>query len=77
MMTSFTTATVYEIHKVNPSCVDDGEGSSAVLGICTQIFGVVTELEGVANLPERRLLEVGPVPFLHSLAHQSHTKSFI
>lgn len=49
---------------MNPIGVDDSEGSSAALGICARVSGVVSELEELPDLPERSLLEIESVPFL-------------
>ena len=77
MTTGLTAAAVCEIHEVNPIGVDDGEGSSAGLGIRTCIFGVVTELEDKSNLPERIFLEIDSIPFLRSLTRQGCARSLI
>ena len=61
---------------VNPVGVDDGEGSSATLGICTLVGGVVTKLKGMTSPSKGRPLEIGSVPFLHSPACQTRVQSF-
>ena len=57
-------ATECEVHKVDTVGMNDGKGFGTVLGVGTGIGGVVTELEDVAGMSERRLLKIGPVPFL-------------
>ena len=58
-----------EVHNVNSVGVDDGEWSSASLGICTAVGRVMTELEGMAGFAERGPLKVRTVPFLYSPTH--------
>lgn len=64
MLTDLGAAAKREIQKVDSITVNNGEGSCAALGICARVRGVVTELEEMSGLPERRLLKVGPVPLL-------------
>ena len=58
MVTGLGAPTVYEVDEVNSVRVNNREGLSAALGICTQICRVMAELEEVTHFPERGLLEV-------------------
>ena len=56
-----------EVHGVNPIGMDDGKWLGALSGARTSVGGVVTKLEEVTGLTERRFLKVRAIPFLYPL----------
>lgn len=73
MVTDLRAAAECEIDEVDPVGVKNGEGFGATLRICARICRVVTELEDVTGLLERRLLKMRPVPFLSSVSELRET----
>ena len=75
MLTDLSASTECEVDKVDSAGMNDGKGLGTALGIRTCVGRVMAELEDMARLLERRLLEERPVPFLCLLTSQNHAKN--
>lgn len=76
MLGDLGAAAVCKVQKMDPIGLYDSEGPGTSLRIRALVGRVMTKLEEITRLPERRLLEMKAIPFLRFLARQNHMSLF-